>query len=477
VRNRYVAAFSTYWRPKWLLVVAVVAWWTLTSLEVGGRVEFFPMMIVNMGLGCQIVLHLKEMIGSARARVTPHSHSTHFVVASAWLVVFAVVIPLAFSWARHGLFGPHLTYITLSLISFAIAGFVTTVPAFPGWFFVLLSLVLYEKLGFSKVEIDIPGPLSVIESLLLVAAATALLTVTADRLTKFDAEAPSSDVQLLRRAGRFAAIGRYWGWVFAQKCGNAVRRFARRRQAKRALDVGTAAYLQSIALGPRSRLRRLGGPNPGPGENLLRRARHWDAAWRFAWKGVLAGVVVGGYALWWGLQASQSQARSSAWRLMILFFPLTVLLPGALLSQRPTRVRLAIEFLRPYSRTQLIRGIGFVVAGSATLFVVLSVSIPVIGLWIHGGHWPDRQIVWTFVAGLVWTPLFLAAAAANLESFESTASVIACLVLYTLYLLYLLGEGVNPGSWPVAWFSAVIFTFGLWALISAYRSWLNNDVG
>jgi hypothetical protein len=159
--------------------------------------------------------------------------------------------------------------------------------------------------------------------------------------------------------------------------------------------------------------------------------------------------------------------------LMIHFVPLTVLFAGALLSQRPTRVRLAIEFLRPYSRTQLIRGIGLVVAGSATLFVVLSMSIPVIGLWIHGDHWPNRQIVWTFVAVLAWTPLFLAAAAANLESFESIASVIACLVLY---LLYLLGEGVNPGSWPAAWFSAVIFAFGLWALISAYRSWLNNDV-
>jgi hypothetical protein len=480
VRNRYVAAFSTYLRPRWLLVLGVVTVWTLASLEVGGRVEVFPMMLVNMGLGCQIVLHLKEMIGSPRARVTPHSHSTHFVVAAAWLVVFAVIIPLAFSLARHGLFGPHLTYITLSLISFAIAGFFMTVPALPGWLSVLLWIALYEKLKISKLDISelvigIPGPLSVIESLLLVVAATVFLTVTAERLTKFDAEAPSFDDRLLRRAGRFAAIGRYWAWVFAQKCGIAVRRFARHRHADQAIDVGTATYLQSIAHRPRSRLRRLGGPNPGPGENLLRRARHWDAAWRFAWKPVTFGVVAGGYLFWSALAASN--ARSLAWLWAIPFVPPGVLVTVASVSQRQTRGRLAIEYLRPFSRTQLVQSVALVVAGSVTLFVVLAVSIPLVGLWIHGGPWPNRQIVWFIVGVVAWAPLLLAVGIANIDSFDSTLNVGFFLSFYALYVLFLISENDSLGGWSFALVSALIFTFGLWTLIFACRTWLNNDVG
>jgi hypothetical protein len=473
VRNRYFAASSTYLRARWLLDVVIVPLMTFASLESGVlRWQSLFLLVAANGLfGAHIALHLREIIGSPRGRLTPRTNSAHFVVAFGWMTAFSVVLPLCCSLVQLGTFGPHLTVVATALASFAFGCVAAATPGGPWSSLGFVGFVLIQRFGF-----DSSVSLSNVELLLLLTGATTLLACAALRISKHDVDATQSfENRLLRRAGRITALAGYWAWIVKQKCGTALGRSTLQGESGTTFGAERAAYLRRLANRSHPKLRTLGGSMPGPGEGLWRRARHWNAGWRFAWRPVTFGAVAGGYLLWSALAASN--ARSLAWLWTIPFLPLAVLVPGSLVSQRQTRGRLAIEYLRPFSRTQLVQAVALTVAGSMTLFVALAVSIPLVGLWIQGGPWPNRQIVWFLIAAVAWLPLFLAAGTANVASFDSTMNVGFCLFFYALYILVLFGDGDRPGGWLFAWFSALIFTVGLWALIVAYRSWLNNDIG
>ncbi len=120
-----------------------------------------------------------------------------------------------------------------------------------------------------------------------------------------------------------------WAWILRRKFGLTLGRFAGRQETDPTLDVGKVAYFQSIAYRARPGFRRLGGPKPGPGEGLLRRACHWDAAWQIAGKSLTCGAVFGGFLLWSGFAASSARSLTPPWLIPLL--PLAMLVPGALM--------------------------------------------------------------------------------------------------------------------------------------------------
>ena len=112
-----------------------------------------------------------------------------------------------------------------------------------------------------------------------------------------------------------------------------------------------------------------------------------------------------------------------------------------------------------------------------TLFVVSALSIPLVGLWIQGGPWPNRQMTCFFIAVLAWAPLFLAASKRmSVFRFNHECQLVPVLLWARDFVDF---DG-RPGQSRRLAFCvvyALVFTVGLWAMIYAYRSWLKNDVG
>jgi hypothetical protein len=485
VRNRYLAALSTYERPQtWPALLLPAAFSGLCVLRYRDEPSVSPFLFMNFVVGANLASHLRFVLCSPSGRLTPGVREAHFVVASGWVTIIAIIIPFVCSLLRFGIFGPHLSLIALVYATTAI-GFVVAAPigfVIPaagsgvsggsGVAWVALFLLILAMLFHEQLESVLTPPLAISESLFLLAFSTVLMGVGAKWITKFNGETTLSPEQrLLRLAGRWTALGLRGAWLLGRRiaAGFSVG-FGRDESSDKARDV--ERRLEPFL--PARNLRSLGGANPGPGESLWRRARHWNAAWRFAWTPVVFGVLFGGMLL---SSFTKPSPEWPIWMMFVPYIPLAGLVPASHFWQKQNRVRFAGEFLRPYSRKQLVQAVGLVVGGSVALFLLLVVSIPLVGFWVRTGHWPSPKIVWSFVAVVAWAPLLFAAGNSNVGSFDSTLNVGLCLFLYGVFILIGVSEQDSILGWPLAWFCGIVAAVGFLALIYAYRTWLNNEVG
>ena len=145
------------------------------------------------------------------------------------------------------------------------------------------------------------------------------------------------------------------------------------------------------------------------------------------------------------------------------------------LLDREPRARLTAEFLRPFSRPQLLRAVGLTALQALARFVLLAVAIPGFVLWLRGGLSPVDRMIAFVLAVVVWLPAFLGSALAKFDEIEFTLSVSLCLVLYVVFLWLFAADdgGMEPSQiGPVC---ALILGAGLLNLLFAYRTWLDRD--
>ena len=99
-RNSYREVLLTYCRGRFLLnAVVCVPFYALTLQESFARLRDFA--IVGFGaivFPMLLSMHLKEMFSTSRARLTPGLYRAHFIVAAAWILVFAAFLPIGLSF-------------------------------------------------------------------------------------------------------------------------------------------------------------------------------------------------------------------------------------------------------------------------------------------------------------------------------------------------------------------------------------------
>ena len=103
-RNPYREVLRTYcrWRFFWVAVLIVPQFGLSLTLHahVLRIMDFVPAIFIAIPLSSVLASHLRELLGSPRARVTPGLCRAHFVVAGAWIALFAVFVPFVFSSLR-----------------------------------------------------------------------------------------------------------------------------------------------------------------------------------------------------------------------------------------------------------------------------------------------------------------------------------------------------------------------------------------
>jgi hypothetical protein len=469
-RNPYREVLLTYcrWRFVWVAVFFLPA---LTLQGSPSRLaDFFPIVFPAMGVSGQLLSHLAQFFGSPRGRLTPGLGRAHFVVAGAWIAIFAVLVPFEFSLLLVDGGGQRFTIVA---VSFASVALFCLFMQNSGLRWLLFGLVfLLDKLG----HIPIDRSLSWFESVGLCGLGVLSLIGAAVKISHFDAEnTVSTERWLLQRAVRLIARTVYFVRLQFNRRVFAVGRASAGRGSRVDVDGGEELrQVPPLRAATSARLRALGGGAPGPGEGLWRRARHWAAAWQITGNMTAVGAISGGALI----VLDRVSARADFYwccAILVGLLPIIAICFGAFLLFSELRTRLLVEFLRPYSREQFVQAVGLAILVALGRFILLAVAVPGIVVWLCGGLTHTGQALWFAVAVIAWLPVFLGASLANRPSWETNFWVILWLVLYGIFLILCAANAGEFESYPMALLSATLLVVGLLNLRGAYRTWLNRD--
>jgi hypothetical protein len=380
--------------------------------------------------------------------LTPRLLGPHLVIAGLIAVSVALFLPAMVAVAG-GYGGSPLPVIAFALTAFSFAAFLMHwQPAAMLILFYAPSLLIYGASGLAL-------SLSVKSSLAIALSVAGLASIVL-RFRNFNEEIP----EFKRRLPR---IG--FGWSSFQATPG---------------QTFSPWSLWNPVPPIRRNLRALTMPYPVWDETLWRRAVHWDAAWqnfrRVVYLSLWVALSFFAFALYSRTSHSEGPPRPA-----ILMFPLVLISQFAATPLWGTMYwnhnSLVGEFLRPYSRPQHVRAVGFVLAvACATSFMLASAallaSISIFGLPTPSADRVIRELV--FAASSL--PLFFAVTVWPFpaSSWRLGNYIYSLVVLVPTMFLWDMVYSLANGPFIVG---ALLMGFaGCVATWKAYRRWLIGDV-
>ncbi len=210
-------------------------------------------------------------------------------------------------------------------------------------------------------------------------------------------------------------------------------------------------------------------------DGLVRRAAHWHAARRTIWTAVgigpLLGCLIAALALFRGFSVGELIGSPNIPYLAV--FPvMTALIPQG-------RRYLAVEVLRPQSRTQYVRGVGLALAIMLLVcwLLLLLTIFAVFLLWGTPIHFPPIGSLWQSVSfSMCCLPLAFGIAvwpartSAPFFAYSAMFGVMASFALIPLRL-----NGISAIEWGLACLG--LLGVGLLMTRQSYVRWLSVDIG
>jgi hypothetical protein len=455
VRSRYLMVLETYVRWAFAWFVPVIAFWVYQgvaivaprdarSFPLGSDWALFGLFVLGT-FAAVLYGHLSETVGSERGRLTPGLAQAHLIVAGALVSIVTVVIPLVLSLATYGLRGPHLAVGGVALAEFSI-------PCY---------LFRWNRWGDRLWQIPL-------------AIAFTLAAPIAMRAAWFPTNAEVAGLFLISFACLFG-VANHWLHFDEEK----LPLRDRAGDASKSWEWAGRGFAYILRLLTPSRLRRPGRRGYAVREGLWRRALHWDAGWwniaTAAQLGTLMGFPIAVMSL---IQAKFIHKPFELHRsVFIIFVPLCACLPIAWVLSPPTRRYWINEFLRPYSRQQLVQAAGVAVALSALVGGSILVGIPLAAAWIMSGACPVTEAeLSTLALALSGALSFFALCGANWRAPRSYLLLILVVIVYTVAVWTPVLEPNRVSHLEVTIRALGLLILGTGITAAAYRSWLNRDV-
>jgi hypothetical protein len=237
-RNPYREVLRTYRRWRFFgVVVSIVPTpgLFLALHEHASRIaDFVPVIFAAMPFSSLLASHLRELLGSPRARVTPGLCRAHFVVAGTWIALLAVFVPFVVSLFLVERGDTRFAIVAMCFATFAVGCFLWQTPGLS-----LLLISLYFLIDKSY-YLHFTRSLSWFDSVVLFAVSLLFSIGAGIRLARFDAQnTVSLERRLLRTAGRFTAQMTYLVRLQSNRRALAVRRALSRPGGAVDVDGGT----------------------------------------------------------------------------------------------------------------------------------------------------------------------------------------------------------------------------------------------
>lgn len=461
MRSRYLMVLETYvrWAFAWFLPVialwvyqgvAIVAPHDARSFPLGADWAMFGLFTLGT-FAAVLYAHLGEMIGSERGRVTPRLAQVHLIVAGALASLLAVMMPLTLSLATYGLRGPHLAVVALTIAEFSVPFYLAR---WNRWLVRLLGVPLAIAIVvFVTINLPVLTPASWVTtragvSTMLLVSIVCLFSA-AHHCLHFDEEMATP------REGTGDR------WTISERAGR---------------GFGYALWLVTL-----HKRGRLGHRNHPLCEGLWRRALHWDAAWRNIATAFALGALGGLAGLFYALM-SFTTVRSGNFvefppLTFIILIPACAIIPPVWVLSPPQRTCWISEFLRPYTRQQLLRAAALALAISTLVGVFGLLGIPLIAIGIANGVFPMTRPTFRALAfAFSGAVSFFALGIGNWRAPRAKLLLILVVIVYTVAVWTPLVEPIRVSNLEVASRVLGLLLLGSGITVAAYRSWLNRDV-